>query len=102
MIPYLIQSLIGGTPLANHASALKRARQNEVRRIRNKGYKTRSRKAIKEVRAAIADKSVEQAKESLAKAVSTIQKSVSKGVLHKNQASRKISRLAHQINQINS
>lgn len=86
--------------MANHKSALKRARQNEVRRIRNKSYKTSTKKAIKEVRVAVADGSAEVARERLAKAVSTIQKTVSKGVIHKNQASRKISRLARQVNQI--
>jgi len=86
--------------LANHKSALKRARQNEVRRIRNKSYKTSTKKAIKEVRVAVANGSTEEARERLAKAVSIIQKTVSKGVIHKNQASRKISRLARQVNQI--
>jgi len=86
--------------LANHKSALKRARQNEVIRIRNKSYKTSTKKAIKEVRVAVADGSAEEAREHLAKAVSIIQKTVSKGVIHKNQASRKISRLARQVNQI--
>jgi len=50
--------------LANHKSALKRARQNEVKRIRNKGYKTRVKKAVKEVRTALSDDSVDQAKKS--------------------------------------
>ena len=86
--------------MANHKSALKRARQNEVRRIRNKSYKTSTKKAIKEVRAAVANGSEEEARERLTKAVSIIQKTVSKGVIHKNQASRKISRLARQVNQI--
>jgi len=86
--------------LANHKAALKRARQNEVRRLRNKGYKTRVKKAIREVRTAIAEKSEEQARENFVKAVSIIQKTTSKGIIHKNQASRKISRLARQINQI--
>ena len=86
--------------MANHKSALKRARQNEVIRIRNKSYKTSTKKAIKEVRVAVADGSAEEAREHLAKAVSIIQKTVSKGVIHKNQASRKISRLSRQVNQI--
>ena len=86
--------------MANHKSALKRARQNEVRRVRNKSYKTSTKKAIKEVRAAVANGSAEEARERLTKAVSIIQKTVSKGVIHKNQASRKISRLARQVNQI--
>jgi len=88
--------------LANHKSALKRAKQNEVRRIRNKGYKTRVKKAIREVRTAIAENSHEQAQKSFMEAVSIIQKTASKGIIHRNQASRKISRLAHQINQIAS
>jgi len=86
--------------LANHKSALKRARQNEVKRIRNKGYKTRVKKAVKEVRTALSDDSVDQAKKSFVKTVSIIQKAASKGVIHRKQASRKISRLATQINQL--
>ncbi len=86
--------------MANHKSALKRAKQNEVRRIRNKGYKTRVKKAIREVRTAIANGSQEQAQESFIEAVSVIQKTASKGIIHRNQASRKISRLAQQVNQV--
>ena len=86
--------------MANHKSALKRARQNEVKRIQNKGYKTRVKKAVKEVRTALSDDSVDQAKKSFVKTVSIIQKAASKGVIHRNQASRKISRLATQINQL--
>jgi small subunit ribosomal protein S20 len=86
--------------LANHASALKRARQNEVRRIRNKSYKTRVKKVVKEVRNAIAANSVDQAQQSFKAAVSVLQKTASKGVIHKNQASRKIARLARGLNRI--
>ena len=86
--------------MANHKSALKRARQNEVRRVRNKGYKTKVKKAIKEVRTDIENNSGEKARESFLKAVSIIQKTASKGIIHRNQASRKISRLARQVNQI--
>lgn len=88
--------------MADHKSALKRARQNAVRRIRNKGYRTRVKKAIKQVRVDITANSADNAQKSLANAVSVIQKTVSKGVIHKNQASRKISRLAHQVNQLTS
>jgi small subunit ribosomal protein S20 len=86
--------------LANHKSALKRARQNEIRRIRNKSYKTRVKKAVKEVRTAVGSGSVEQAGESFSRAISLIQKTASKGVIHKNKAARKISRLAHHVNQL--
>ena len=86
--------------MANHKSALKRARQSEVRRLRNMGYKTRSKNIVKEVRTAVAANDKEQAIEKLKKATAIIQKSASKGVFHKKKASRKISRLARQINQI--
>ncbi|MEJ2589679.1 MAG: 30S ribosomal protein S20 [Deltaproteobacteria bacterium] len=86
--------------MANHKSALKRARQNDVRRVRNKGYKTTVKKAIKAVRTEVADSSPEKAREDLVKAVSIIQKSASKGIIHKNQAARKISRLTRRVNQL--
>jgi small subunit ribosomal protein S20 len=63
-------------------------------------YKTRVKKAVKEVRDAVASNSEGQAKESLQKAVSIIQKTASKGVIHRKKASRKISRISRQVNQI--
>ncbi|HIJ19780.1 MAG TPA: 30S ribosomal protein S20 [Deltaproteobacteria bacterium] len=86
--------------MANHKSALKRAKQSEIKRVENKSYKTRVKKAVKEVRAAVANNSEPEARESLKKAVSIIQKTASKGVIHKNQASRRVSRLEHQVNQL--
>ena len=88
--------------MANHKSALKRVKQNEGRRLRNMSYKTRTKKAVKEVRTAVAGKSEDQAKETLRKAVSIIQKTASTGVIHRKKAARKISRLARQVNQIAS
>ena len=88
--------------MANHKSALKRARQNEIRRIRNKGYKTRAKNAVKEVRAALEANAVDEAGKGLVKAVASIHKAASKGVVHKNKAARKISRLARQINRISA
>jgi len=86
--------------VANHKSAIKRARQNECRRLRNKGYKTKVKNAIKGVRAAVADGSVEQAEERFACAVSIIQKTASKGVIHRRNGSRRISRLARSVNNL--
>ena len=88
--------------MANHKSALKRARQNDIKRLRNMGYKTRSKNAIKEVRADIAEKAGDKAANDLNKAASIILKSVSKGAIHRKTASRKISRLARQVNRIAS
>jgi len=88
--------------LANHKSALKRARQSEIRRLRNKGYKTRVKNIVKEVQRAAEANAPEEAQASFVKAVSTIQKTASKGVIHRNTAARKISRLARRVNQINA
>jgi small subunit ribosomal protein S20 len=86
--------------LAEHKSALKRARQNDIEKFRNMGRKTRIKSAVKEVRAAIAGNSRDKAIETLRKAQVIIQKNVSNGAIHKNKASRKISRLARQVNKI--
>jgi len=88
--------------LANHKSALKRARQSEIRRLRNKGYKTRVKNIVKEVQRAAEANAPEEAQAAFVKAVSTIQKTASKGVIHRNTAARKISRLARRVNQINA
>ena len=88
--------------MANHKSALKRARQSEIRRLRNKGYKTRVKNIVKEVQRAAEANAPEEAQASFVKAVSTIQKTASKGVIHRNTAARKISRLARRVNQINA
>lgn len=86
--------------MANHKSALKRARQNEVRRLRNKGYRTRARSAVKEVRSAIKENKRDEAAAGLTKAAAILQKTASKGVIHRNNAARKISRLNRQINRL--
>jgi len=78
-------------------SALKRQRQNEKRRLRNRYWKTRVKNIMKEVRVAVETRNLPQAEESLKKAVSIIQKTVSKGVLHLRTASRYISKLNRQV-----
>lgn len=88
--------------MANHKSALKRAKQSEVKRSINSGYKTRAKNVVKDVRTSIAEGSGDKAKDSLKKAVSVLQKTASKGAIHRKKASRRISRLALQINQLSS
>jgi small subunit ribosomal protein S20 len=88
--------------LATHKSALKRAKQSKIKRLRNVGYKTKAKRAVKEVRTAVSHNSADEARESLVRAVSIIQKTASKGVIHKNTASRKISRLTRQVNKLTS
>ncbi|GLI36235.1 30S ribosomal protein S20 [Desulforhabdus amnigena] len=86
--------------MANHKSAIKRAKQNEARRLRNRMRKTRMKNVIKEVQEAISSNSPEVIVERLREAISTIDKTASKGVIHKNNAARKISRLTRKINAI--
>jgi len=88
--------------LANHPSALKRARQSKTRRLRNLAHKTRAKSVVKEVRALLASKDTDQAQEKLKKAVSTLHRSASKGVLHPKKAYRKISRLTRAVNRAQS
>jgi small subunit ribosomal protein S20 len=84
--------------LAIHLSAIKRARQNEKRRLRNQHIKSTVKTAVKKVRSAVEEKDVAGAREALLKAIPLIQKARSKSVFHKNTSSRKISRLARQVN----
>jgi small subunit ribosomal protein S20 len=86
--------------LANHKSALKRARQNEERRQRNRARKTRMKNVVKAVEQAIATNDRELAVERLKEAVSIIDKTASKGVIHRNKAARKISRLTRHVNDL--
>ena len=84
--------------MANHKSAIKRARQNEEQRVRNRSRKTRMKNVIRDLEEVLAAKSPEKAAEELKKTVSVIEKTASKGVIHKNTASRKISRLTRRVN----
>ncbi len=84
--------------MADHKSALKRARQNEKRRLRNKSTKTRIKKIVKGVRLAVNENSKEATLSELDTAKSIIDKAAKKGVIHKKTASRKISRLSRLVN----
>ncbi|MGC2423520.1 MAG: 30S ribosomal protein S20 [Nitrospirota bacterium] len=82
--------------MANHKSALKRNKQSLVRRERNRQAKAALRTIVKSFNTAVA-KDPETAKELLASAVPAIAKAASKGIIHKNAASRKISRLSKKL-----
>mgnify|MGYP000681001073 FL=1 len=84
--------------MANTASARKRARQAEKRRLRNKSYKTRFKNAVKKVLKAIEQGNRENVEELLRQAISAIDKAAQKGVIHKNQAARRKSRLMAKVN----
>ena len=86
--------------MANIKSAKKRILVNRTKAERNKSIKSGVKTAIKKVEAAIAAKDKEAASAALTAATSTISKAASKGVYHKNNAARKVSRLAKVVNDI--
>jgi len=86
--------------LANIKSAKKRILVNRTKAMRNKMIKSGVKTAIKKVDAAIAAGDKEAASTALIGATSKISKAASKGVYHKNTASRKISRLAMAVNKM--
>ena len=86
--------------MANHKDAEKRNRQNQKRRAHNRQYRTRMRNQIKSVRAAVDSGDHAAAAEQLRNAVSIIQRLAGKGILHKRQAGRRISRLQQAVNSI--
>ncbi len=83
--------------MATHKSAVKRAKQSEVRRMRNRARKTVVKNVVKRVRVALASKSAEEAQATLSQAIPVIDKAAAKGILHRKTASRKISRLSTQV-----
>jgi len=79
-------------------SALKKARQAEKRRLRNKAVKSDIKTVIKKVEEAIASGNKEEASNALIEAIKTINSAASKGIIHENHAARKISRLTKKVN----
>jgi small subunit ribosomal protein S20 len=86
--------------MPNHKSAEKRMRQNEKRKQINRSNRTRVRGAIKKLRGALESGDAKELKTLLPATVSTIDKAVQKGVLHKNTASRYKSRLTANANRV--
>ena len=84
--------------MATHKSAEKRMRQSEERRKRNVSIRTHVKTRVKAVLKAVEEKDLEKSGEALVKANSVIAKASSKGILHKNNAARKISRLTRKVN----
>ena len=83
--------------MANTRSAEKRNRQTQKRRARNQGVRTRVKTAVKKVRESLERGEVAAAQEAFKTAARAIDKASSKGVVHRNTASRKISRLAKAV-----
>lgn len=88
----------GGEKVAISKTPAKRARIAEDNRLRNKAQKSRLKTSIKNYEASLSGDNVDAARENLIQVTSLIDKSVTKGVLHKNTAARKKSALAKKLN----
>ena len=83
--------------MANHFSALKRARQTETRTQKNRSNNSRLRSALRELREALGKGDKASADQTFRKTVSALDKAIQKGVLHKNTAARYKSRLSARL-----
>ena len=86
--------------MANIKSAKKRVLVTEIKTARNKAIKSKVKTCIKKVEAAVANHDKETAAAELTVAISEINKATSKGIYHKNNAARKVSRLTKAVNSI--
>ena len=86
--------------MANIKSAKKRILVTETKTARNKAIRSKVKTYIKKVETAVAENNKEAASAALVEAISEINKAASKGVYHKNNAARKVSRLTKAVNKI--
>lgn len=84
--------------MAHHKSAKKRIRQTAARRLRNRMARSTLRTAVKKVEMALEAGQADQARANLLEATSLLDKAGRKGLLHRNNASRRISRLTRKVN----
>ncbi len=83
-----------------HPSAIKRHRRSLKRKLRNRAVKTHVHSAIKNALEALGGSDAERAAQALREAMRVLGKAATKGVLHRNTASRKISRLAVRLDRV--
>ena len=83
--------------MANHPSALKRHRQSEKRRLRNRAVRSAVRSSVKGAREALTGKSAESAT-AVHDAIRAIDRAVTQGIIHRNTAARRKSTLARKLN----
>ncbi len=83
--------------MANIKSQIKRNKQNEKRRLRNRVYRGRARTFIQKARTAIDTGNAENAQAATVEAIRALDKAAAKGVLHKNNAARRKSRLMKRL-----
>ena len=86
--------------MANIKSAIKRNRQNEKRRLHNRVFRGAARTQVRKARAAMEEGNKAAAEEQVKLAVKKLDKAAAKGVIHKNNAARRKSRLMKQLAEI--
>jgi small subunit ribosomal protein S20 len=86
--------------LANTKSAIKRLRSAERRRLRNRTYRGRARTYVKKAQSLMDEGRLEDAREAVLVATSALDKAAEKGIIHKNNAARRKSRLMQRLNQV--
>ncbi len=84
--------------MANIKSQIKRNRQNEKRRVHNRVYRGSTRTAIRNAQAAIETGEMEDARTVTMVAIQALDRAAAKGIIHKNNAARRKSRLMAQLN----
>lgn len=83
--------------MRKNKGAVKKARQSEAKRLRNSHVKSTMKTYMKKIVTVMENKDTEHVDEAFKKAVSFINKAASKGVIHANNASRKVSRLSKRV-----
>ena len=86
--------------MANIKSQIKRNKQNQAARLRNRVYRGSARTLIRKAQSAIRTENTELAETEVLKAVRALDKAAAKGVIHKNNAARRKSRLMAHLNSI--
>lgn len=87
----------GGRGLANTASAKKRIRSSERKRLRNQVHRSRARTRLRRAKQLIAEGELEAAQEAVRSAVGSLDRAVARGVIHKNSAARRKARLMRRL-----
>ena len=90
--------MAGKTTPKKNLSVLKRIRQSEKRRLRNLSVKSKIKTCIKKLEAALPSKNIENINNLLKESIKIISSASSKGIIHKNSAARKISRITKKVN----
>lgn len=85
--------------MAGYNSAQKRAKQSEVRRLRNKSMRSRCKTQVTKAEGQIFAGELSKAQELVTEAVSTLDNAAGKGIIHPNNAARRKSRLMKKLNQ---